>query len=617
MRLRAKLLLAQVPLGAALALIGVIAVLSVSSLGQHTEAILRENYRSVLASERMKDAVEHLQHAAARTLIGEGRPSIATTTTGNRQHFEHELQTQEGNITEPGEQEATRRLREVWMDYQQRFDAFNALADERDAAQFFTDNLEPAFGAVREAAETILAMNQDAMVRKSDRAKAQAAKTNELMIIASIAALLIGGFASASTTSRLLQPLGMLAQAVTRIGEGDFEARLQVSGHDELAQLAGNVNSMAARLSQYRHSSLGELLVAQQASQAAIDSLPDPVVIYDIDGHILNVNRAAETLLGLAAGTTEETIVARLEPAIRSILELARSHVLGGKGPYVPKGLEEAFRVPVAEGERHFLPLATPVYSDNGSIIGAAMILQDVTRLRRVDELRNNLVATVAHEFRTPLTSLRMAIHLMIEQSAGPVTDRQADLLYAARDDCERLQSTVDELLDLARIQGGRIELNRRATTPDMLVDAAVDACRNGVTQQHLLLDAEVMPGLGEVLVDRERIQLVFSNLLSNAMRHTQPGGHLTIRARSLDDSVRFEVADTGEGIPLEYQGSVFERFVRVPERSAGGAGLGLSIAKEIVEAHGGEIGVTSEPGKGSTFWFVLPRDSTPKTGAG
>jgi two-component system, NtrC family, sensor histidine kinase KinB len=606
--LRWKLLLAQLPLAAALATVGVVAVVTVSYLGRHTEAILRENYRSVLAAQRMKDAVEHLQEAAARTLIAGEHAPIAAATRQDRQRFEDELRVQEGNITEVGEADATRRLRAAWTSYQQRFDEFNALPDRSAAQRFLVETLEPAFAEVRDTADTILLMNQDAMVRKSDRAKQEAARMNQLMIVAALAALVIGGLVSASTTTRLLQPLGLLAHTVTRIGEGNFDARLGVSGRDEIAQLAENVNNMAARLSQYRRSSLGELLLAQQASQAAIDSLPDPVIVYDAAGHILNVSRAAETLLGLQADSTEEAVVAHLEPSLRNVLERTRGHVLTGKGPYVPKGLDEAIRIGESDGEHYLLPRATPVYSDEGVIMGAAVVLQDVTRLRRVDELRNNLVATVAHEFRTPLTSLRMAIHLIIEQSAGPISEQQADLLYAARDDCERLQSIVDELLDLARMQSGRIELNRRPTPVEALIDVAIEAARTAAEQRQLLLEPEVMPGLGEVLVDRERVQLVFSNLLSNAIRHTQPGGQITVSAHAVDDAVRFAVADTGEGIPAEYHQSIFERFVRVSARAPGGAGLGLPIAKEIVEAHGGEIGVTSEPGKGSTFWFTLPR---------
>jgi signal transduction histidine kinase len=247
------------------------------------------------------------------------------------------------------------------------------------------------------------------------------------------------------------------------------------------------------------------------------------------------------------------------------------------------------------------------VYLEQEGITGATVILQDVTRLHRFDELKNNLVATVAHEFRTPLTSLRMAIHLCLEEVAGPVTEKQADLLYAAREDCERLQSIVDELLDLARMQAGRIELQQLMTAPAALVDAAIETHHAMAAERGLQLEAVILPSGGDVFVDRDRLQIVFANLITNAIRHTPAGGRIEVRARPINSTVRFEVADAGEGIPPEHLRHIFDKFYRVPGAPSGSAGLGLSIAKEIVEAHGGEIGVESEVGQGTTFWFTIP----------
>lgn len=611
MTLRQKLLLAQVPLALALAFVGLVGVWTISLLGESSEAILRENYRSVLAAQRMKDALDRLHDAAALRVAGDPGALSRIDPDAERRRFAAELQLQEGNLSEAGEENAVRRLRAAWASYEAWFERFVTLTERKEARKLFIVSLDPAFRAVRDGAEAILLMNQDAMIRKSDHAKHEARRMNRLMILASLVAFVLGVVVSASATNRLLYPLGALTGTVNRIGEGDFETRLEVSGRDELALLAASVNRMAARLTQYRQSSLGELLVAQQAAQAAIDGLPDPVLVYDLEGHVLNVNRAAEELLG-STPATEAGFVAGIAPEMREVLARARAHVLRGRGAYTPRGLEEAVHVPHPNGERYLLPRATAVYGEDGSITGAAVVLQDVTRLRRVDELRNDLVATVAHELRSPLTSLRMAIHLMIERTPGALSEKQLDLMYAAREDCERLQSVVDELLDLARIQSGHVPLEIRPSAVESLANAAADAWRNTAEREQLSLRVEIVPGLGEVAADRERIQLVFSNLIGNAIRHTAPGGTITIRALPSDGSVRFEVSDTGEGIAIEHQRLIFERFVRIPERGAGGAGLGLSIAKEIVEAHGGEIGVESAPGKGATFWFTLPRRSAP-----
>jgi signal transduction histidine kinase len=247
-------------------------------------------------------------------------------------------------------------------------------------------------------------------------------------------------------------------------------------------------------------------------------------------------------------------------------------------------------------------------------------VLQDITRLFRFDELKNDLVATVAHEFRTPLTSLRMALHLVTEETVGPLTPKQGDLLFAAREDCERLQVIVDELLNLSRIESGTIELHRRRTDPAALLDLAIEPHRAAAQQGEVTIRAEAFPGLPDVFVDHDRMQLVFSNLVTNAIRFAPRGSEIVVRARAgaaradagshrapAPAEIRFEVADHGPGIAKDHQAGLFEKFFRVPGSPAGGSGLGLFIARGVVQAHGGEIGVDSAPGQGATFWFTVP----------
>jgi signal transduction histidine kinase len=256
---------------------------------------------------------------------------------------------------------------------------------------------------------------------------------------------------------------------------------------------------------------------------------------------------------------------------------------------------------------RKLLPRASPVYNEERTVIGTTIVLQDVTRLLRFDELKNNLVATVAHELRTPLTSMRMAIHLCTEGVVGPLTPKQADLLFAAREDCDRLQTIVDELLDASRLQEGRPAPRKEAVAAEKLVREAIAAHGGEAEMAKVELRAEVLPGIGDVMADHERIQIVFSNLLTNAIHHSPLGATVAARAARANGWVRFEISDEGPGIAPEHQHAIFERFYQAPGGKPGGAGLGLAIAKDIVDEHGGAIGVESEPGKGARFWFRLP----------
>jgi len=609
MKLRTQLLIAQGPLALALVLVGTVAVITIGELERSGTNILKDNFRSVLAAQRMKEAIERIDSAAMFLVIGERERGLRQAEQF-RPKFETELRVQEGNITEPGEAEATRRLRQLWERYQAQFDDFKEHTDPNWLKQAYISTLNPSFVEVKDAADVILDLNQDAMVQKSDALRRRGEQVRQLTIFGVFAALVTGLWLSSALTARALRPVSILSQAVRRLGQGDLEARARVAEGGEIGQLAADFNAMADRLKGYRESSLGELLQAQQASQAAIDSLPDPVIVFGAQGAIVNVNKSAEGALGLSLDAAGDPL-ARLSPDLREVLERARAHVLGGKGAYVPRGYEEAVRVDLPEGARFFLPRASPVYAEASGISAATVILQDVTRLKRFDELKNDLVATVAHEFRTPLTSLRMAIHLVAEEAVGPLTPKQAELLASARQDCERLQGIVDDLLDLSSIQSGRLELQVRPISAAELLSKAIASQEFSADQKDIHLETSIAADVDQLELDPDRVGLVLNNLISNAIRHTPEGGRVSIRVGRSGGSTRFEVTDSGEGIPPEYQKRVFEKFFRVPGSASGGAGLGLSISREIVEAHGGEIGLESRPGYGSTFWFTLPRART------
>jgi signal transduction histidine kinase len=596
-------------LALSLLVVGAVSRRTVTRLDHDSQDILKDNYLSVLAAQRMRDSADAMARAALAHAAERPVPEAAVREQC-RHTFERELKFQDGNITEIGEREMTERLRRHWAVFQRQFAQLMQSPPPTAREDYFAE-LEPTLIALEKATDDITTVNQDAMVRKSYRARASSVKLSDVIVGATFAAFLIGLLASTYLTNRLTRPLFVLAQAVRRLGQGDLAARARVDGKDEIAQVATEFNTMAERLAQYRASSLGELLQAQQAAQAAIDSLPDPVIILDTTGALLNVNRSAETLLGLSTETSNDPL-APAEPVVRDTILRVREHVLGGQGAFVPKGFDEALPVPTREGPHYLLPRANPVTAEGGAAVGVSIVLQDVTRLRRFDELKTDMVATVAHEFRTPLTSLRMAIHLCVEGTVGPLTPKQLDLLYTAREDCERLQGIVDDVLDLSRIAGGQIELNLRAISSEALLQRALDEHRAQAKDARVTLELNPLTIDKQVLADPERIDLVLTNLLQNAIRHTPPDGRVAVRAALNTDNIRFEVGDTGPGIAPEYVGRIFERFFRVPGADGGSAGLGLYICKAIVEAHGGKIGVESDPGKGSIFWFTIPSAQEP-----
>jgi PAS domain S-box-containing protein len=606
MRLITKILIAQAPMALALILLGITAVTTLERLGSASEKILKDNYRSVLAAQRMKEAIERMDSAALFNILGR-LEEAGQQAASNRKVFEAELEVQQNNITEPGELQATAALTATWKDYLTLYDQFRGEAARAALPQFYFSRLYPKFLAVKEGADVILAMNQDAMVRKSEEVRRFSRHLVTLITLAAIIAALTGIIASVVLTGKIVRPLAVLTQTARRIKEGDLAVRAQVSGTDEIAVLAQEFNTMTDSLERYRASSLGELLLLQQTSQAAIDSLPDPVVSLDLEGKVLSMNRAAEALLGPTVTGSLTDHLHLLHPDLAEAVEKVRRHVLSGKGPYIPEVIGEAAKTTLAGSERYYLPQAAPLFDDLGNLSSITMVLRDVTLMSKLDEMSRNLVGTLAHEFRTPLTSLHMAVHILLEQLGGTLTEKQLDLLYAAREDCERMQNLVDDTLNIMRIQAGKIELQRVNVRILPLVENVLGQHRLLAEERGLTLSQKLSPLSDEVFADPEHLELVFANLIINAIRHTPEGGAIEIRTLPLNGFVRFEVADTGEGIPEEYQAQIFNKYFRIPGSIREGTGLGLAIAKNIIEAHGGEIGVESEPGKGSVFWFTLP----------
>ena len=241
------------------------------------------------------------------------------------------------------------------------------------------------------------------------------------------------------------------------------------------------------------------------------------------------------------------------------------------------------------------------------------MLLEDVTRFRLLDQVKSNLVATVSHELKTPLTGIRLAVHLLLEENLGPLSPKQMELLLDARENSERLLGMIDNLLDLARLEVGARQLAMRPHRPADLLQQAADAVRHRADDKGINLVVDLPGDLPDIAADVEQVEHALHNLLDNALRYTNSGGSIRLTASTADDKVMVEVADTGTGIPPEYLPHVFERFFRVPgQTQEGGTGLGLAIVREVAQAHGGTVVCESKPGEGTRFIMTLPAWAPP-----
>jgi NtrC-family two-component system sensor histidine kinase KinB len=408
---------------------------------------------------------------------------------------------------------------------------------------------------------------------------------------------------TAVVSRSILRPLEMLTKSFREIEEGNLDLVVQVNSRDELHQLAEGFNSMAAKLREFRRTDRAKLLRLQRTTQLAVDSLPDAVAIINPSGIIELSNETARKLFLLEPGKSIDDV---------------REHRLGewfrqaskAQQPAKTRGYESAIEAYDQSGQlKYFLPQAVPIRDTDNKSLGVTLVLGDVTNLRRLDEMKSGLLSVVSHELKTPLTSIRMAVHLILEERMGPLTHKQCELLMAARDDSDRLQTIIEDLLDIGRLESGQVELDLCSHSAERLVTNAAAPLELAFQDRGIALNIDVPFETPRVLADTARIDHVFSNLLTNALKYTAPGGQVRVTAEPEDAFIRFVVEDTGIGIPAEHLGRIFERFYRVPTKNQpAGAGLGLAIAKEIVEAHGGQIAVQSREGEGSRFSFTLQR---------
>lgn len=605
MTLRLKLSLAALPALLTLAALGWYAVHVIERLGERMEVTLRENYRSIQAARTLRDVIDE----AERVVLSESPgPGEASALEAQLVSFNQALDTQRSNVTEDGEAAATRRLELACASWTKAIREATVMPPGPARVERFMRDAHVRAQEVRVEARLIAKLNQDALHAKSRDTMALGAKLRRQLVVVSLfalGALLVVGLIVAGRVSR---PVVELTTAVRRLGEGDLDHPLpEVTGRDEVSTLIGEVRRMAEALRSYRRSSLGELLAAQQVAQAAIDSLRDPVISFGPDRRVRQVNDAAVDL-GIDPAIAEP--LGSLPAELRAAIERARDGVLSGHGPITPEGLDHAVSVVIGGAARHAQVHATPTASSSVGvgIVGATVLVRDVTSLHAAAAVKDDLLSTVAHELRTPLTSVRMAIYICLEQIVGPLTARQQEVLVSAREDLERLHALVEGILAVSRLEGGGLVARREPVAIAELVEAAVAPARAAAIDRRVELVCETSPADAVCDVDRESAALALGNLVQNAIRHTPEGGRVELVARLGGPGwVRFAVRDTGAGIPAEHRPRLFSRFYRVPGSPRGGTGLGLSIARDIVHAHGGEIGVECAIGAGSTFWLTLP----------
>ncbi len=600
--LRQKLSLGFGGLLVIILIIGIQSIIHLTKLGGSIDVILRENYRSVIACQQMKEALERMDSGILFELLGYTEKGSGLIRK-NELAFEMALGVELHNITLPGEGERASHLRDLFGQYKTILkrieDPKTPIIARRNA--YFSD-LFPIFQQIKDTTGEILRMNQQNMSDANDLARNSAAAARKQMYILLFAGVIVAIGFIFFTGKWILRPINRLIHSADEIKQGNLDLVVQSDSKDEVGYLSEAFNAMAASLREFRRSDQAKLVRIQRATQRAFDSLLDAVAVIDLEGKVEVATEMARDIFGLRPNASI------FASPFGWMVDLYNDVLSKGRGVQ-QKDHQRVIQQFVRGEERYYRPEAIPILDDDRQPTGVILALQDVTQLRQQDEMKMGVISTVSHQLKTPLTSIRMAIHLLLEEKVGTLTEKQAELLVAAREDSDRLHSILNNLLDISRIESGRVPMEFRSVSPHSIVSEALQPFQRAAQDQGVTLSVELPGDLPEVWADLARMNHVISNLLSNALKYTPPGGKITFSAKAEEEQVRFFISDTGRGIPGKYLPRIFEQFFRVPEQGTEtGAGLGLAIVKEIVDAHGGTVGVESGEGKGSIFTFTLRR---------
>ncbi|MGB4397887.1 MAG: ATP-binding protein, partial [Daejeonella sp.] len=407
----------------------------------------------------------------------------------------------------------------------------------------------------------------------------------------------------------IADPLFELLEGIKEISRKNYQARLDFPKNNEFAPVATAFNQMAAKLRDWENSNLEKILSEKLRIETIIEQMQDGIIGLNEKNEIIFINPLAQNLLGIHGN----------EMIGLNAYELANTNELL-KNLLDNKQSEKAIKIYANGRESYFqlesreIMIPSTQYNEDKPILtssesaGEVYILKNITKFRELEDAKTNFIATISHELKTPISSIKLSLKLLTDSRVGSLNTEQLSLLENIKDDTLRLLKITSELLDMAQVETGNIHLNFIATKPDQIVDYAINSIKFQADQQHIQIECISQPGLPRVYADVEKTTWVLINLLSNALRYSPEKSKIIVQISQSIDMVEFSVKDFGNGIEEQYQARLFERFFQVPtEGKRSGTGLGLSISKDFIEAQKGVIFVESKPGSGSRFGFKLP----------
>jgi PAS domain S-box-containing protein len=594
-------------------ILSVLGIFFINKIAQGFKGTIKDNYRSIHYAYMMLDdldAVYNLTVGKATNIPVEdslNRQAIIIFRDKNAQ-FEQYLNLELNNITETGELEAALGVRQYYdkfIDAAKRIINSNYKFDKISFGEFTV-----LYNYTHTKIYSVYTLNMDAVLRRNSYAEKTAGEVTIYMFLVGSISILTTLFFVFSFPGKIVSPITELTAKINSISQKDYNQKLDIDSNDEMGVLAGSFNIMAQRLKEYEETNLDQILFEKKRMEAIVKNLEDGVLILDENKKIILTNNS---LLNLA-GLKEEDVINKFAPDIALINDLIKTLILkviikeeAGQDEnikplkIISDGKENYYSIEHIE-----VDLKSSVYKDT-SHIGYIILLKNITMFQERDAAKTNLIATVSHELKTPLSSINLCLKLLEDLRIGTINDEQRGLINSIRQQSTRLSKVVNELLDFSQAETGNIKLKITEIRPEDVVELAVVALMMLLSEKNIQIETELVEPLPSIKADVEKTVWVLVNILNNAIRYSPVGGTITVRSVEDGGFVKFVVKDQGPGISEEDCSKIFEKFVQVGKKSSKGTGLGLAIAKEFVTAQGGKIWVECKKGEGSTFVFTMP----------
>ncbi|MBN2090079.1 PAS domain S-box protein [candidate division KSB1 bacterium] len=583
------------------------AFINLISLSKASDNILRENYKSILAAENMINAIERQNNAMLLLIFG-------YQDEGLKQFYENESQFLQwfgkasDNITIKGEAEIIETINKEFSKYQLLFLelTYTIKSDLRNSAKSYHEKVLPALMEVKKYSIQLREINQKTMFQASEKAKNIAGKTMWSMILIGITALGIGLGFSLFFSIIILNPIRYMTNAALKIANGNYEAEILVKSSDELGILAEKFNTMVKKIKMYRDLNIRQIVVEKKKLETILHDIDDGIVVIDETFRIANINGRAAQIVGLEIDNCLNRHFLEIFKS-EQLFEQIKHSIESGDAPLIEEG-KNVLSIEKKGGISHYEFSITPIQiAKTDRIFNSVLLLRDITRLKELDRMKSEFVMAASHELRTPLTAMSMSINLLSESAKNKLTEKEMELLDAALEETQRLKALVNDLLDLSKIEAGKMDLTFESIAVIGLIERAVSILKTQAEEKGIDITFQIQEDLPLVKADANKITWVLTNLIANSLRFVENGGFIKLKAEKTGSYIQISVQDNGMGIPYEYQSKIFDKFMQVKDKkNIGGTGLGLTICKEIIRAHGGTIWLESVPNEGSTFYFTL-----------